>query len=71
MISISLEVLAVYLLLGFFASWLLRKGRPADFAESLLASLVALPMVILIATAVLARHAKHLVDGGSGPAAHA
>jgi len=71
MISNSLEVLAVYLLLGFLASSLLRKGRPEDFAETLLASLVALPLVILIATAVLARHAKHLVDGGSGPTAHA
>jgi uncharacterized membrane protein SirB2 len=71
MISISLEVLAVYLLLGFLASSLLRKRRPEDFAESFLSSLVALPLIILIATAVLARHAKHLVHGGSGPAAAA
>ena len=71
MISISLEVLAVYLLLGFLATRLLRKRWPEDFAESLLSSLIALPLVLVIATAVLARHARRLGDGGSGPTAHA
>ena len=70
MVSHSLLVLIVYLLAGFLTSLLLRRGRPEDWTESLLASLVALPIVILITTAVLARHAKRLVDGGSGPAAH-
>ena len=71
MLSVSLEVLVVYLLLGFLASYFLRKGRPEDWDESLLVSFVALPLVCLIALAVLAREAKHLVDGGSGPTAHA
>jgi membrane protein DedA with SNARE-associated domain len=70
MVSASL-VVVVYLLLGFVASSLLRKGRPEDWDESLLASLVALPIVLLIALMVLARHARHLIDGGSGPAATA
>ena len=67
MIAIVLAVL--YLLLGFLASSLLRKGRPEDWDESLLASVVALPMVALIAVAMLARRARHLMDSGSGPAA--
>ncbi len=67
MIAIVLAVL--YLLLGFLASSLLRKGRPEDWDESLLASVVALPMVALIAVAILARRARHLLDSGSGPAA--
>ena len=71
MVPHSLLVLVVYLLAGFLTSLLLRRGRPEDWTESLLASLVALPLVILSATAMLARQAKRLVDGGSGPAAHA
>jgi hypothetical protein len=67
MITISLTV--SYLLLGFLASSLLRKGRPEDWDERLLASVVALPMVAVIALAVLARRARHLVDSDSGPAA--
>jgi hypothetical protein len=68
MITISLTV--SYLLLGFLASSLLRKGRPPeDWDERLLASVVALPMVAVIALAVLARRARHLVDSDSGPAA--
>ena len=69
MVTISLAVLALYLLLGYLASSLLRKGRPEDWDESLLASVVALPMVVLLALAVLARRARQLMDGGSGPAA--
>ena len=69
MMTSSLEVLALYLLLGFLASSLLRKGRPEDWDESILASVVALPMVILLALAVLARRARHLMHNGSGPAA--
>lgn len=71
MITVSLEVAVVYLLVGFLASSLLRKGRPEDWDESLLASVVAVPIFILIAVAVLAQHAKRLVNSGSGPAAHA
>ena len=67
MIAIVLAVL--YLLLGFLASSLLRRGRPEDWDESLLASVVALPMVALIAVAMLARRTRHLMDSGSGPAA--
>jgi hypothetical protein len=72
MLAVSLEVLAVYLLLGFLASSLLRKGRPEDWDESLLASLLALPMFLLIVLVVAARGArKILLPGDSGPAAHA
>jgi len=69
MVTISLAVLALYLLLGYLASSLLRKGRPEDWDERLLASVIALPMVILIAVAVLVRHARHLMAGRSGAAA--
>jgi len=69
MITVWLAVL--YLLLGFLASSLLRKGRPEDWDESLLASAVALPMIVLLGVAVLARRTRHLMAGGSGPAAHA
>jgi len=69
MLSVSLEVLAVYLLLGFLASSLLRKGRPEDWDERLLASVVALPMLLLIALAVVARTVKQALTGQSGPAA--
>jgi hypothetical protein len=69
MVTNSLAVLALYLLLGFLASSLLRKGRPEDWDESILASVVALPMVVLLALAVLARRARQLTDSGSGPAA--
>jgi len=69
MITNSLAVVALYLLLGFLASSLLRKGRPEDWDESILAAVIALPMVVLLALAVLARRARHLMDNGSGPAA--
>ena len=66
---ITIFLAALYLLFGFLASSLLRKGRPEDWDESLLASAVALPMVVLLALAVLARRARHLMDSDSGPAA--
>jgi len=69
MVTISLAVLALYLLFGDLASSLLRKGRPEDWDESILASVIALPMVILIAVAVLVRHARQLMSGRSGAAA--
>ena len=71
MLSVSLEVLAAYLVLGFLASSLLRKGRPEDWDERLLASVVALPMLLLIALAVVARTVKQALVGQSGPAATA
>ena len=69
MVTISLAVLALYLLLGYLAASLLRKGRPEDWDESILASAIALPMVVLIAVAVLVRRARHLMSGRSGAAA--
>jgi hypothetical protein len=69
MVSVSLTALVVYLLLGFLASTLLRKGRSEDWDESLLASVVALPVVLLIALMDLARRARHLIQNRSGPAA--
>jgi len=69
MVTIPLAGLALYLLLGYLASSLLRKGRPEDWDESILASVIALPMVILIAVAVLVRHARQLMSGRSGAAA--
>jgi hypothetical protein len=71
MITVSLELVVAYLLIGFVASSLLRKGRAEDWDESLLASVIVVPMFILIAIAVLAQQAKRLVNGGSGPTAHA
>jgi membrane protein DedA with SNARE-associated domain len=72
MVTVSLELVVAYLLLGYLASSVLRKGRPEDWDESLLASIVALPMFLLLAVLVLARLArKHMLDSGSGPTAHA
>jgi hypothetical protein len=73
MLAVSLEILAVYLLLGFLASSLLRKGRPEDWDERVLASVVALPMILLIALAVMAQTVKQalLGESGAGPTAHA
>jgi hypothetical protein len=72
MITVSLALAVAYLLLGFLASSLLRKGRPEDWDESLLASVVALPLFILITAAALAQFAwTHLIGGKSGPAAQA
>jgi hypothetical protein len=62
MITVSLELVVAYLLIGFLASSLLRKGRTEDWDESLLASVVAVPMFILLAVAVLAQRAKRLVN---------
>ena len=64
--------LAAYLVFGFLASLLMRKGRTEDLDESLLASVVALPLVITLAAAVLAHRTwKLLMDGRSGPTAPA
>ena len=61
---------AGYLAFGFLASLLMRRGRPEDLDESLLASVVAVPLVITLAAAVLANRAwTLLMDGRSGPTA--
>lgn len=60
-----------YLLLGFLASFLMRRGRSEDLDESLLASIVALPLVITLAVAVLANRAWSLLTGRSEPTARA
>ena len=66
------SLVAVYLVFGFLASLLMRRGRPEDLDESLLASVVALPLVITLAAAVLASRAWTLLtDARSGPAARA
>jgi hypothetical protein len=65
------SLVAAYLVFGFLVSLLMRKGRPEDLDESLLASAVALPMVIVLAAAVVANRAWGLLDGRSGPAARA
>jgi hypothetical protein len=66
------SVVAAYLVFGFLASLLMRKGRQEDFDESLLASAVALPLVLTLAAAVVASRAWTLLtDGRSGPAARA
>ena len=66
----AVSLVLAYLLFGFVASVLLRKGRPEDLGESLLVSLIALPLVIALAAAVLADHARTLLmDGRSGPTA--
>lgn len=71
MLTVS-SFVAAYLVFGFLASILMRRGRPEDLDESLLASVVALPLVITLAAAVLANRAWTLLTGGrSGPTAHA
>jgi hypothetical protein len=71
MLTVS-SFVAAYLVFGFLASLLMRKGRPEDLDESLLASVVALPLVITLAAAVLANRAWSLLTHGrSGPAARA
>ena len=71
MLTVS-SFVAAYLVFGFLASLLMRRGRPEDLDESLLASIVALPLVITLAAAVLANRAWTLLtDGRSGPTARA
>ena len=71
MLTLS-SFVAVYLVFGFIASLLMRKGRPEDLDESLLASVVVLPLVITLAAAVVANRTwTLLMEGRSGPAAQA
>jgi hypothetical protein len=71
MLTVS-SFVAAYLVFGFLASLLMRRGRPEDLDESLLASVVALPLVLALAAAVLASRARTLLtDGRSGPRARA
>ena len=66
------SLVAAYLVFGFLVSLLMRRGRSEDLDESLLASVVALPLVITLAAAVLANRAWALLtEGRSGPAARA
>ena len=67
---LTVSVVVAYLVCGFLASVLLRKGRPEDLGEGFLASLIALPLLIALAAATLADHARMLLmDGRSGPTA--
>ena len=69
MLTVS-SFLAAYLVFGFLASLLMRRGRPEDLDESLLASVVALPLVVTLAAAVLVSRAWSLLTPGrSGPTA--
>ena len=71
MLTVS-SFVAAYLVFGFLASLLMRRGRQEDLDESLLASVVALPLVLALAAAVLANRARTLLmDGRSGPTARA
>lgn len=71
MLTLS-SLVAAYLVFGFLASLLMRRGRPEDLDEGLLASVVALPLFITLAAAVLASRARtFLTDGRSGPVARA
>ena len=66
------SLVAAYLVVGFVASLLMRRGRLEDLDESLLASVVALPLVIALAAAVLANRAWTLLTVvRSEPAARA
>jgi hypothetical protein len=71
MLTVS-SLMAAYLVLGFLASFLMRRGRPEDLDESLLASVIALPVVVALAAATLASRAWTLLtEGRSEPAARA
>jgi hypothetical protein len=68
----TVSFVLAYLFLGFLASVLLRKGPPEDLGEGVLASLIALPLVIALAVATLADYARMLLmNGRSGPTAQA
>ena len=67
MLTVS-SFVAAYLVFGFLASLLMRRGRTEDLDESLLASVVALPLVLTLAAAVLANRAWTLLtEARSGP----
>jgi hypothetical protein len=71
MLTVS-SFVAAYLVFGFLASLLMRRGRTEDLDESLLASVFAPPLVITLATVVLANRAWTLLtEGRSRPAARA
>jgi hypothetical protein len=55
MLANSVELAVAYLAIGLILSFLARKGRPEDWDESLLASLLAPPFFTVITAAVAAR----------------
>ena len=57
-------IVAAYLVFGFLASLLIRRGRPQDLDEGVLATVLALPLVITLAAAVLASRARTLLMDG-------
>jgi biotin transporter BioY len=54
MVTSSFGFLAAYLLVGLVACVLARKGRPDDWDETILASVLGPPLIALIATAAAA-----------------
>ena len=54
MLAGSLAVTIAYLALGFLACILARRGWPEDWEETLLASLLGPPLLVLLAVAVAA-----------------
>ncbi|HYF39228.1 MAG TPA: hypothetical protein VD930_06060 [Gemmatimonadales bacterium] len=52
---------AAYLVFGFLASLLIRRGRRQDLDEGVLATVLALPLIITLAAAVLASRARTLL----------
>jgi hypothetical protein len=54
MLAGSLAVMIAYLAFGFLACLLVRRGWPEDWAETLLASLLGPPLLVLLAAAMAA-----------------
>jgi hypothetical protein len=54
MVAHSIELVLAYLLFGLVACFLARKGRPDDWDETLLASVLGPPLFIALALALAA-----------------
>jgi hypothetical protein len=71
MFANSVGLVFAYLLFGLLTVFLARKGRPADWDETLLASILGPPLFALIATAVAANFVwtrlQATPDGGRRP----
>jgi hypothetical protein len=70
MFANAVGLAVAYLMSGLLLSFLARKGRPEDWDESLLASLLGPPLFTLIAVAVVARFVWTHLPLSSGASQH-
>jgi hypothetical protein len=70
MVAGSVQLLIAYMLFGLVACLLARKGWPEDWDETLLASILGPPLLILLALALAAGLVWERLGGTAGKAGH-